>query len=254
MSMDSPFGLAGKRVLVTGGGSGIGKAISRCMIEAGAEVLIAGRRADVLGDAALELGEACHTAVFDIADLESIAKFEASIAADFGPIDILVNNAGGTIKRPFEDSNLAEFDQVFDVHVRGALELTRQVIKRQLLAGSGKVLFIASMTSFIGQPNVMPYTVAKTAVTGAVRGLSAEFARRGITVNAVAPGWIDTELFREATDADPERKERIMARIQTGALGEPADIGWACVFLASPAGKYITGQTLIVDGGGVIGF
>lgn len=254
MSMDSPFGLAGKRVLVTGGGSGIGKAISRCMIEAGAEVLIAGRRAEVLADAALELGEACHTAVFDIADLESIAKFEASIAADFGPIDILVNNAGGTIKRPFEDSNLAEFDQVFDVHVRGALELTRQVIKRQLLVGSGKVLFIASMTSFIGQPNVMPYTVAKTAVTGAVRGLSAEFARRGVTVNAVAPGWIDTELFREATDADPKRKERIMARIQTGALGEPADIGWACVFLASPAGKYITGQTLIVDGGGVIGF
>jgi gluconate 5-dehydrogenase len=253
-SHEQIFGLTGKRALVTGGGTGIGLAIAGSMIAAGAEVVIAGRRVDVLEAAAASLGERCGVAVLDIADTESIEAFEDRVATQFGPVDILVNNAGGTIKKPFEESTLEEFDSVFDVHVRGALELTRYVVRRQLPIGAGVILFIASMTSFIGQPNVIPYTVAKTALTGAVRGLSAEYALRGIRVNAVAPGWIDTDLFRKATETDPARRAKILSRIQTGALGETSDVGWACVFLASAAAKYITGQTLIVDGGGVIGF
>ena len=110
------------------------------------------------------------------------------------------------------------------------------------------------MTSFIGLPQVLGYTIAKTAITGAVRGLSAEYANRGFRINAVAPGWIETDLFRQATRRDPERRARILSRIQAGELGTPDDIGWTCAFLCSPGARYITGQTIVVDGGGAIGF
>lgn len=248
------FGLAGKTALVTGGGSGLGLATARCMAQAGARVVIAGRRADVLEAAAADIGFDVQTEVLDIANIEGIAPAAKAIEERHGVIDILVNNAGNTIKKPFEESNMAEFDAVFDVHVRGALELTRAFLPGQISKGAGSIIFTASMTSYIGQPLVMGYTVAKTALTGAVRGLSAEFAGRGVRVNAVAPGWIETDVFRKATANDPERKQRIMNRIQAGKLGRPEDIGWACVYLASPAAGYVTGQTLIVDGGAVIGF
>jgi NAD(P)-dependent dehydrogenase (short-subunit alcohol dehydrogenase family) len=252
--LQDAFGLDGKLALVTGGGSGIGFAIARCLIAAGARVVIAGRRSETLDEAVASLGQSCLSMVVDLAYPDTLKAFESHVGDQFGAVDILVNNAGNTVKKPFDESSLDEFDSVFDVHVRGALELTRHVIRRQLVTRPGTVLFIASMTSFIGQPNVLPYTVSKTALTGAVRGLSAEYASRGIRVNAVAPGWIDTELFRRATESDPARKAKIMGRIQTGVLGDPDDIGWACCFLASRAGKYITGQTLVVDGGGAIGF
>lgn len=253
-NFQSAFSLAGKTALVTGGGSGLGLAIARCMAAAGARVIIAGRRKDVLERAVPAIGNDTEIEQFDLADIESIGTEAKAVINRHGPIDILVNNAGNTIKKPFEQSDMADFDAVFDVHVRGALELTRHIIGPQLEKGSGSILFIASMTSFIGQPMVIGYTMAKTALTGAVRGLSAEFAHRGIRVNAIAPGWIDTALFQAATANDPQRQAKIMGRIQTGTLGEPEDIGWACVYLASPAANYVTGQTLIVDGGGVIGF
>ena len=214
--------------------------------------MIVGRRANVLEAAATEMR--CRFAVLDVLDTDRHEDFIARISDEFGPIDVLVNNAGNTLKQPFVDSTLADFDNVFNVHVRGALELTRPVVRRQIERGSGRIIFIASMTSFIAQPNVLGYTVAKTALTGAVRALSAELASHSIRVNAIAPGWIDTDLFRQATDTDPARKAKIIGRIQTGQLGTPEDIGWAAVYLASAAGGYVTGQTLIVDGGGVIGF
>jgi len=248
------FGLAGKTALVTGGGSGLGLATAKCMAAAGAKVIIAGRRADVLEAALAELGENAAAEVLNLSDISGIGPAAKAILDRHGSIDVLVNNAGNTVKKPFEQSNMADFDAVFDVHVRGALELTRAFLPGQIAKGTGSIIFTASMTSFIGQPLVMGYTVAKTALTGAVRGLSAEFAERGIRVNAVAPGWIDTDLFQKATASDPARKAKIMGRIQAKKLGKPEDIGWACVYLASPAAAYVTGQTLVVDGGAVIGF
>jgi gluconate 5-dehydrogenase len=253
-SLEGVFGLRGRTALVTGGGSGLGLAIARCMAHAGARVIVAGRREDVLAAAVRDIDGDVHAAALDLADPPALADAVQALTTRFGPIDILVNNAGNTVKKPFEASTLEDFDQVFDVHVRGALELTRQVLKGQLDQGSGSVIFIASMTSFIGQPLVLGYTAAKTAITGIVRGLSAEFAGRGIRVNAIAPGWIDTPLYRKATADDPARREKILGRIQMKMLGTPEDIGWAAVYLASPAAAYVTGQTLIVDGGGVIGF
>jgi gluconate 5-dehydrogenase len=248
------FGLAGQRALITGGGSGIGLAIARSMADAGARVVLAGRRPEVLDEAARTIGAGAVAAPLDLQAAETIAGFVREVEAAHGPIDILVNNAGNTVKKPFEESTLDDLDAVLDVHLRGALELTREVLRGQLQRGRGNIQFIASMTSFIGQPLVLSYTAAKSALTGVVRGLSAEYAGRGIRVNAVAPGWIDTELFRKATSGDPARLAKILGRIQMRRVGNPEDIGWACVYLASRAAGYVTGQTLVVDGGALVGF
>lgn len=249
------YGLSGKTAVVTGGGTGIGKAIATCLAQAGAEVILSGRRLNVLEQAAAEIGNNCAYLSADLKDTGSIAGFEAELNESFGPIDIVVNNAGNTLKKPFEESSLQDFDDVFDVHVRGALELSRAVIKRMLNEDrSGSILFTSSMTAYIGQPNVSGYTISKTAINGVIRGLSAEFSGRGIRVNGVAPGWIDTELYRKATDGDIARQQKIMSRIPMGKLGDAEDIGWACAFLASNASKYMTGQVLLVDGGGATGF
>jgi gluconate 5-dehydrogenase len=246
----SAFRLDGKTALVTGGGSGIGLAIARCMAAAGARVVIAGRRREVLDTAVADSDGALTARILDVSRLETISGF----AKDLGPIDILVNNAGATVKKPFLDMTTAELDGVYDVHVRGALELTRNIVRGQAERGDGVVLFVASMTSFIGMPLVLGYTAAKSAIVGIVRGLSAEFAPQGVRVNAVAPGWIDTALFRGAMQDDPARREKVMGRIQAKRVGAPEDIGWACVYLAAPAASYVTGQTLVVDGGGLVGF
>ncbi len=249
------YGLSGQTALVTGGGSGLGKAIATSLAQSGAKVVIAGRREDVLQDACAEIGMGTRYQVLDLTDMAAIPAAAAQLHADHGLFDILVNNAGNTIKKPFIESDLGDFDGVFDVHVRGALELSRAVMDRMLKAGTkGSVLFISSMTAYIGQPNVSGYTISKTAINGVIRALSAEFAQSGIRVNGVAPGWIDTDVFRTATKGDPERKAKIMGRIPMGTLGDPEDIGWACAFLCAPAAKYVTGQVLLVDGGGATGF
>lgn len=251
MNLRDKYGLDGQRALVTGGGTGIGKAIAMALAESGAEIIIAGRRGDVLEAAAYEIGYGCKSITVDITQTDSLAGFVAEV----GKIDILVNNAGNTLKKPFEDSTIEEFDSVFDVHVRGALELSRQVIRQMLREErGGTIQFISSMTAFIGQPMVSGYTVSKTAINGVVRGLSAEFASRNIRINGVAPGWIDTDIYRNATQGDPERQRKIMSRIPMGQLGQPEDIGWCCAFLASSAAKYINGQVVLVDGGGATGF
>ncbi len=252
--MKEAYGLDGKTALVTGGGTGLGKAIARCLHASGATVIIAGRRADALETACNEIGDGCASMVVDLSDPCSLENFEETAAARFGAIDILVNNAGNTVKKPFEDSNLHDLDTVLDVQIRGALELTRHVIRRQLANGGGSVIFTSSLAAFIGQTETVGYCVAKSAMNGAVRSLTAEYARRGIRINAVAPGWIETDLFRSATRDDPERLKRILRRIPMDRLGEPEDIGWACAYLASPAARYVTGQVLLVDGGGSIGF
>lgn len=253
--LNQQYGLSDKTALVTGGGTGIGKAIATCLAQSGARVVIAGRREDVLQAACAEIGHDVSYRVLDLTDMDNIAAAITQLHHELGAFDILVNNAGNTIKKPFAESTLREFDSVFDVHVRGALELSRAIMTRMEEIGKGgSVLFISSMTAYIGQPNVHGYTIAKTAINGVIRALSAEYAERGIRVNGVAPGWIDTDVFRTATKGDPERKAKIMGRIPMGQLGTPEDIGWACSFLCAPAAKYITGQVLLVDGGGATGF
>jgi gluconate 5-dehydrogenase len=254
LALQHAFGLAGRHALVTGGGSGLGLAIAKALAAAGANVTIAGRRMELLDKAAAEIGHGAHGMGLDLRDMASLKGFATEVEATYGPVDVLVNNAGNTVKKPFEEQTVEDLDQVLDVHVRGALELTRHIIPGQVARGGGSVQFIASMTSFIGQPYVIGYTAAKSALTGVVRGLSAEYAGRNVRVNAIAPGWIDTPMFRAATSNDKARYDKIMGRIQMGRVGTPDDIGWASVFLASSAAAYVTGQTLVVDGGALVGF
>ncbi len=253
-ALRAAYGLTGKTALVTGGGTGLGLAIAKCLAAAGARVVIAGRRAEVLSTACAQIGNGADYAALDLSDVAGIPKVYDEVRERFGPVDILVNNAGNTVKKPFVETDMEDFDAVFDVHVRGALQLTRSVVPDLMARGGGSVLFTSSMTAYIGQPGVLGYTVSKTALGGVVRGLSAELAESGVRVNGVAPGWIDTDLYRKATHGDPERQRKILSRIPMGALGQPEDIGWACAFLSSPAAKYITGQVLLVDGGGATGF
>lgn len=254
MDLKTAYGLAGKTALVTGGGSGLGLAIAKCLTAAGARVVIAGRRAEVLKQACLDIGPETTFQVLDIADVGYMSAASDALMLTHGPIDILVNNAGNTIKKPFLESDLSDFDDVFDVHVRGALELTRSIVRDQVSRGTGSVIFTSSMTAYIGQPNVLGYTTAKTALSGVVRGLAAELSAHGVRVNGVAPGWIDTELYQKATAGDVPRQQKILSRIPMNKLGEPEDIGWACAFLASKAARYITSQVILVDGGAATGF
>lgn len=252
--LEATYGLAGRTALVTGGGSGIGLAIATSLSRAGARVVLAGRRVEVLEAARDGLPWNTLCAPMDLAEIGGIEATWRALSDEAGHVDILVNNAGNTIKKPFAESDMEDFDAVMDVHVRGAVELTRHFVRQDFGERGGSVIFTSSMTAFIGQPMVLGYTTAKTAISGLVRGLSAELAERGIRVNAVAPGWIDTALYRKATEGDLPRQQKILGRIPMARLGEASEIGTVCAFLASPAASYVTGQILPVDGGGATGF
>lgn len=254
--MDFPrvFSLAGHRALITGGGSGLGLATAECFVAAGAEVVLVGRDADKLAAAAAGLGAAATHMAFDVADADGAEAFAARVEKAIGPVSILVNNAGGTCKKPIEEMSVADFRGVFDVHVTGAFAMTKAFLSQLKSTGRGSALFTASMASFMGIPYVTGYSASKAAYVGMIRALATELAPSGVRVNGVAPGWIDTPLFRLATSNDPARLGKILGRIPMGRTGEPEDIGWAMAYLAADAARYVTGHILVVDGGGLHGF
>lgn len=253
MSLEEIFGLKGEHALVTGGGSGLGLAIAECFVKAGARVTIVGTNAGKLKRACEALGPAAGSHVFDVTDTGAAETFSKDIEQTFGPVSILVNNAGNTVKKPLAEMTQEEFSSVLNVHVGGAFALSRAFLP-QISAARGSILFTASMSSFLGIPNVTGYSAAKSAYVGMVRAMATELAPSGVRVNGVAPGWIDTALLRQATASDPERARKINGRIPMGHFGEGADIGWAMTYLASPAAGYVTGHILVVDGGALHGF
>lgn len=250
----NPFSLEGQLALITGGGTGLGLGIAQAFVAQGAQVVISGRREEVLRKAAANLGEAADYRIHDVTEAASSSSLVESIETDHGPISCLVNNAGNQIKKPTEELTDAEMLEVLNTHVLGAFSLTRTVAKRMLAADGGSILFTASMASLFGIPNITAYAAAKTAHLGMVRTMTTEWAARGIRVNAIAPGWILTDLSRASLDTDPERRDRILARTPMGEFGDPLDIGWTAAFLASPAARFITGICIPVDGGAAIGF
>lgn len=252
MSLDRVFGLSGQHAVITGGGSGLGLATAQCLVAAGASVTLVGTNEAKLAAACADLENSAYR-VFDIVDLEGAEAFAGSLGNERGPASILVNNAGNTVKRPLRDMTPNDFRSVMDVHVGGAYALSRAFLP-QLAQTEGSILFTASMSSFLGIPNVIGYAAAKSAYVGMVRSLSTELAPEGIRVNGVAPGWIETDLFRQATQSDPARKQKIQSRIPSQRFGKPEDIGWAMVYLASPAAAYISGHILVVDGGALHAF
>ena len=248
------FSLRGEVALVTGGGTGIGLAIARAMAAAGARVVLVGRRESELREAAAQIGAQASTVVHDITRTEAAGELAGRIATEVGPITCLVNNAGIHLKKAAVETTPEEFDAVLRTHILGAHALTRAVVPGMIERRHGTILFTASMASLFGIPMVIAYTAAKSAMVGMVRGYSTEFAPHGVRVNAIAPGWIESAMSRKALESDPARRSKVIGRTPMARLGQPEDIGWAAVYLASPAAQFVTGVTLPVDGGVSIGF
>lgn len=249
MTTDTLFSLAGRRALVTGAGSGIGKGIATGLAAAGAGVVLVGRSDSIEAThAEIEASAADVTSVrIDLGDTGDLTAL-ADALADEHPVDILVNCAGVIRRGPFLETGDDQWSEVLSVNLEAPRILSRSFGRGMLERGRGKIVNVASLLSFQGGRQVASYTVSKHALVGLTRALANEWADRGVQVNAIAPGYIDTDNTA-ALRADPSRDREILARIPAGRWGRPDDLVGAAVFLASPASDYVTGHTLVVDGG-----
>jgi NAD(P)-dependent dehydrogenase (short-subunit alcohol dehydrogenase family) len=250
----SAFDLTGQVALITGGGTGLGFGMAKCFVASGARVVLVGRRKAELNQAVRALGKNAFALVGDVTQLESAAALVDQAEKLAGPVSVLVNNAGVHLKKPMVDTSDAEFARVFQTHVFGAFALTREAGRRMVARKSGSILFTASMTSLMGISLVVAYSAAKTAYVGMMRTLAVELGAHGVRVNAIAPGWIASAMLDQALSGDPARKAKILGRTPLNRFGEPEDVGWAAVYLCSPAAKFITGVILPVDGGAAEAF
>lgn len=243
-----------KIAIVTGGGSGIGFAIAEKFIAEGIETVIVGRDEAKLNDAKEKLGTLCHPMSCDVSNLSAIPSLIQNIIKQFGQIDILVNNAGINMKKDFTEVTDEEFQSVITTNLCSVFSMSREVVKHMLVKGSGSIINISSMAAQYGLPRVIAYSASKTAIDGMTRAMAVELSPKGIRVNAIAPGFIETAMTAKALNSDPERKQKVFGRTPMGFMGQPSDIGDAALFLATDASKYITGVVLPVDGGNSIGF
>jgi NAD(P)-dependent dehydrogenase (short-subunit alcohol dehydrogenase family) len=243
-----------KVAIVTGGGSGLGFAIAKKFTENSITTIIAGRDKEKLDKAKQELGNLCHAKTCDVSNLGSIPNFIEEIIKEFGQIDILVNNAGINQKKEFPEVSDEEFQRVITTNLTAVFVMSREVVKQMLKKGSGCIINISSMAAQYGLPKVIAYSASKTAIDGMTRAMAVELSPKGIRVNAIAPGFIYSDMTAKALDSDPERKAKVFGRTPMGIMGQPEDIGNAALYLASDAAKFVTGVVLPVDGGNSIGF
>ncbi len=252
--VDDPFRLDRQVAVVTGGGTGLGYAIADAITQLGGRVAIVGRRADVLRDAADRLGDQVKAFSADVNDPAVPATLLERVSQDLDRPSILVNNAGIHLKRPSTETADRDFAEVMQTHVSSAFALSREFGRHMAEAGSGSILFITSMAAIFGIPDVSAYSAAKTAQVGLVRSLAVELAGRGVRVNGIAPGWIETPMSRKALNNDEQRRRRVIQRTPMGRMGRPEEIGRVAAFLCTDAASYINGAILPVDGGTSIGF
>jgi 3-oxoacyl-[acyl-carrier protein] reductase len=241
------FDLTGKTALVTGASGGIGGAIAKALHAQGAMVVLSGTRQEALDALKAELGARAFTAtcnLSDIASVEALVK-TAEEAAGAG-IDILVNNAGITKDNLFMRMKDEEWDQVIAVNLTAAFRLSRAVLRGMMKKRWGRIIQITSVVGATGNPGQANYAAAKAGLVGMTKSLAAEVASRNITVNAVAPGFIQTAMTDVLTD---QQKEMISGRIPAGRMGMPGEIAAAVTYLASQEAAYVTGETIHVNGG-----
>ncbi len=248
------FSLKNKTALITGGGGGIGYAIAQAMLAAGATVIITGRREDALTEAANALGEQAHYMVNDVTNLPTLPDLVDRIEKKHGNIDILVNNAGINMKKSALEVTDEDFHRIVHTNLHAVFALTRECAKRMIPRKEGCILMISSMAAYYGIDRVAAYGASKSGVEGMVKILASEFSPYNVRVNAIAPGFIETSMMKNAMSSDPDRMNRALRRTPMGKFGKPEDIGNAAVFLASDAAGYITGVSLPVDGGNSSGF
>jgi 3-oxoacyl-[acyl-carrier protein] reductase len=249
----SKLSLEGKVAIVTGagrGGRGIGRGIALALAEAGADVVITARTniadAEAVADAVREVGRKSLAIACDVAQTDSVERLFEQTLAELGKADILVNNAGITKDTLLLRMSDEAWDAVIEANLKGTFLCTRAAAKRMIKQKSGRIINITSVMGQVGNPGQANYSASKAGIIGFTRTVARELGSRGITVNAVAPGFIDTQM----TDAIGESlREGILGKIPLGRLGEPEDVGAVVAFLASDAASYITGQTITVDGG-----
>ncbi|NBZ86469.1 2-dehydro-3-deoxy-D-gluconate 5-dehydrogenase KduD [Stagnihabitans tardus] len=241
------FDLTGKVALVTGARSGIGQAMALALAEAGADVVGLGSRAMPETEAAIRaLGRRFAALTCDLGGDYDAGAVIAQAQAAFGRLDVLVNNAGIIRRHDLADHPLSDWEEVLAVNLTAPFRLSQAAAK--VMQDGGRIVMTASLLSMQGGIRVPAYTAAKHGVAGLTKALANELAPRGITVNAIAPGYIETDNTT-ALRADPDRNAAILARIPLGRWGRAEDLGGAVVFLASAAGAYVTGTVLTVDGG-----
>lgn len=240
------FDLTGKSALVTGASGGIGADIARALHAAGATVGLSGTREDPLNALAGELGERAHVLTCNLGDADAVDTLPKAAAEAMGGLDILVNNAGVTRDNIFMRMSDDDWQTVLDVNLTATMRLCRASIRGMMKARWGRIINISSVVGATGNPGQTNYAASKAGMVGFSKSLAYEVASRGITVNAVAPGFIATAMTEKLTD---EQKSAILTQIPTGRMGDPTEIASAVLYLASPEAGYITGTTLHVNGG-----
>lgn len=253
MAIQELFDLTGKVALVTGGGRGIGEIAATALAEAGARVVISGRREDYLSAASQKLtaaGHACRAVVSDVTQPDDVAKTMQAALDAYGQLDILVNNAGQTWGQATEEMPFERWRQVIEVNLNGMFLMSQVAGRHMLTRGSGRIINVASVAGLVAGDHqgihTIAYNTSKAGVIAFTRTLAMEWGRRGINVNAIAPGWFPTRMASASINA---HRERFEGRTALGRIGDLEELRGAFVFLAAPASSYMTGQTLVIDGG-----
>lgn len=240
------FDLTGKKALVTGATGGIGASIAKALHGAGAEVAISGTRAEKLEALKAELGDRVHVVAANLSDRASVDQLAKDAADLMGGVDILVNNAGITKDNLAMRMKEDEWDSVMQVNLESSFRLIKALMRGMMKSRWGRVVNITSVVGVTGNPGQANYCASKAGMIGMSKSLAQELASRGVTVNCVAPGFIGTPMTDVLTD---DQKAAITKNIPSGELGDPEDIASAVLYLASTEAKYVTGQTLHVNGG-----
>mgnify|MGYP000389147428 CR=1 FL=1 len=245
------FSLAGRTALITGSTQGIGRTLAQGLAEAGARVVLNGRDETRIAKAAEEMTAGGYTVdplAFDVTDAEAVRAAVDRYEGDTGPIDILINNAGMQHRSPLEDFPVEAFDRLMRTNVSSVFYVGQSVARHMIGRGRGKIVNIASVQSALARPGIAPYTASKGAVANLTKGMATDWARHGLNVNAIAPGYFDTPL-NAALVADASFTEWLAKRTPQGRWGQLPELVGAAIFLSSDAASFVNGHTLFVDGG-----
>ncbi|WP_193369433.1 SDR family oxidoreductase [Pelagibius marinus] len=245
------FDLTGKRALITGSSRGIGFALAQGLAGAGAQVIVNGRDAARLGEAAEALkaeGATVHLLAFDATDHGAVKAAVDGFEAETGAIDILVNNAGMQHRTPLEDFEPADFERLMQTNVTTVFNVGQAVARHMIRRGAGRIINICSVQSALARPGIAPYTASKGAVANLTKGMATDWAKHGLQVNGLAPGYFETEL-NSALVADPEFSAWLAKRTPAGRWGKVEELVGAAIFLAGESASFVNGHILYVDGG-----
>ncbi len=242
------FDLSDRLALVTGSSRGIGWAIAQGLAAAGARVLLHGRDAEALKARATELGHNAGTLAFDVTDAAAVRVAFGWIEAEHGRLDIVVNNAGVIPRKPLLETTDADWQTVIDANLTAYFRIAREAARLMVPRKSGRIIMVSSIMGLLARPTIPGYVTAKAGLHGMVRAMAVELAPHGITVNAIAPGFVPTDATA-TLHADTKFNEWISTRAPMGRWCEPTEVAGPAVFLASDAASYVTGHVLVVDGG-----